>query len=61
MELEEKVKSLKRRVALLSAKVKHSNEDPCYETQTEVSWEEEDRDSRSQRLRQSIAEAKEKN
>ncbi len=61
MELEEKVKSLKRRVALLSAKVKHSNERSCYETQAEVSWEEEDRDSRSQRLRQSIAEAKEKN
>jgi len=61
MELEEKVKSLKRRVALLSAKVEHSSEGSCYETQAEVSWEEEDRDSRSQRLRQSIAEAKEKN
>jgi len=61
MELEEKVRSLKRRVALLNAKVGRSNDSPCYETQTEVSWEEEDRDSRSQRLRQSIAEAKEKN
>ena len=61
MELEEKVRNLKRRVALLNAKVKHSNERPRYEAQAEVSWEEEDRDSRSQRLRQSIAEAKKKN
>jgi uncharacterized protein YlxW (UPF0749 family) len=61
MELEEKVKSLKERVALLNAKVRPSNATSSNKAQTEVSRQEDRGDSRSAWLRKGLAEAKEEN
>jgi|TARA_R100001126_G_scaffold32773_1_gene18447 hypothetical protein len=61
MELEEKVRRLKERIALLNAKVRPSNDDRSVQTEAEISRQKYQGHGGSERLRQSIAEAKKKN
>ena len=61
MELEERVRSLKERVALLNAKVRPIDETSSNKAKAEVSRQEDRGDSRSAWLRKGLAEAKEEN
>jgi|TARA_R100000458_G_scaffold44140_1_gene42146 hypothetical protein len=59
MELEERVKSLKRRLAVLNAKVRPSDESENDKTKAEVPRQESDWNSRSSRLRDGLTKSKE--
>ncbi len=59
MELEEKVKSLKRRLDVLNAKVRPSNESENDKTKAEVPRQESVWDSRSSWLREGLTKSKE--
>lgn len=59
MELEERVKSLKRRLAVLNAKVRPSDESENDKTKAEVPRQESDWDSRSSWLRDGLTKSKE--
>jgi len=58
MELEERVKSLKRRLAVLNAKVRPSDESENDKTKTKVPRQESDWDSRSSWLRDGLTKSK---
>jgi hypothetical protein len=59
MELEERVKSLKRRLAVLNAKVRPSDESENDKTKAEVPRQESDWNSRSSWLRDGLTKSKE--
>ena len=61
MELEERVKSLKRRLAVLNAKVRPSDESENDKTKAEVPRQESDWNSRSSWLRDGLTKSKETN
>ena len=58
MELEERVKSLKRRLAVLNAKVRPSDESENDKTKAEVPRQESDWNSRSSWLRDGLTKSK---
>ena len=58
MELEERVRSLKERLAVLNARLRPTDESKSNKAKAEVSGQENTQDSRSSRLRSSLTQSK---